>query len=299
MVSPSRIFCVGFAAHDFIFGLPTIPTEPTKHRATSFATAGGGNAATAAVAAVRLGAHTRLATRIGDDAIGAAMMAEFDAYGVDASPSRRMHGCVSPLSAILVDAAGERLIVNYVDPKLSNDPSWLGDLPGDVDAALGDVRWPEGSAHVLAQAKRRGLPAILDGDLPGCPPETLAAASLVAFSAGGLAKTVGVADIALGLEAAERMVEGVVMATDGARGVYWREDGRLRHQPAFSVVAVDTLGAGDVFHGALAVALAERMSLEQAARFACAAAGLKTTRFGGRAGAPSRGEVEALLRSCA
>ena len=60
---------------------------------------------------------------------------------------------------------------------------------------------------------------------------------------------------------------------------------------------VDTLAAGDVFHGAFALALLEGRGIEGAARFACAAASLKCTRFGGRLGCPSRAEVDALLAS--
>lgn len=297
MSAPVRphVLCVGFAAHDFVFSLDRMPDAATKYRATGFRSVGGGNAATAAVAAARLGARAQLVTRLGDDAIGESMLAEFSAYGVDAALSRRFAGCVSPVSAVLVDGAGERMIVNYVDPALPVATEWLPEIPDGVGAVLGDVRWPEGSAAMLAKAKARGLPAILDGDLPGCSPELLASATLVAFSAGGLARTTGEGAIEAGLRRAATMCEAQAMATDGANGVFWLEGGRLAHCPAFAVRAVDTLGAGDVFHGALAVALAEGRMLAAAARFASAAAAIKVTRFGGRAGAPTRGEVEAML----
>ena len=70
----------------------------------------------------------------------------------------------------------------------------------------------------------------------------------------------------------------------------------MRHLPAFPVKPVDTLGAGDVFHGALALGLAEGLEIEAALRLAAAAAALKCTRSGGRAGTPSRSEVDAFLR---
>lgn len=291
----ARLLCVGFAAHDFVFSVARMPVEPTKHRATGFRSIGGGNAATAAVAAARLGGEVRLLTRLGEDDIGALMLAEFAREGVDATGSRRFPGATSPVSAVLVDGAGERMIVNHVDPALPASPDWLPDLPDDVDAVLGDVRWPEGSARLLAQAKARGLPAILDGDLPGCEADLLRSASLVAFSAPGLSRTTGCADIESGLRRAATMTDAAVMATAGADGVSWLEGDRLVHLPAFLVTAVDTLGAGDVFHGALALALGEGQTLREAARFASAAAALKTTRFGGRAGAPSRAETAALL----
>jgi sugar/nucleoside kinase (ribokinase family) len=67
------------------------------------------------------------------------------------------------------------------------------------------------------------------------------------------------------------------------------------HLPAFPVVAVETLGAGDTFHGAYALALAEGVGVAEALRFAAAAAALRCTRSGGRAALPSRAEVMALL----
>jgi sulfofructose kinase len=75
------------------------------------------------------------------------------------------------------------------------------------------------------------------------------------------------------------------------------ENGRRAHEPAFPVTVVDTLGAGDVWHGALALALGEGQGARAAIRFASAVAALKCTRFGGRTGTPTRAEAEAFLRS--
>jgi sulfofructose kinase len=86
-----------------------------------------------------------------------------------------------------------------------------------------------------------------------------------------------------------------VAVTDGPRDVLWRDGENLRQSQVFAVVAVDTLGAGDVFHGAFALALAEGRDERAAMRFAAAAAGLKCTRLGGSAAAPFRAEVESLL----
>jgi sulfofructose kinase len=84
--------------------------------------------------------------------------------------------------------------------------------------------------------------------------------------------------------------------TCGEQGVYWWQDGVIHHRPAYRVEVVDTLAAGDVFHGALALALAERQPIERAVRFASAAAALKCTRFGGREGIPDRATVERFMR---
>ena len=95
--------------------------------------------------------------------------------------------------------------------------------------------------------------------------------------------------------ASPRETDAWVGVTLGADGFLWRDGATEHRAPAPAVKAIDTLGAGDVWHGAFTLALAERMPVGAAARFANAAAAIKCTRFGGRGGAPRRDEVEALL----
>jgi sulfofructose kinase len=113
----------------------------------------------------------------------------------------------------------------------------------------------------------------------------------------GLALATGVDDPGAALGAVARMVSGFVGVTLGAEGYLYRERQRERHLPAPAVSPVDTLAAGDVWHAAFTLALAEGKEVDAAARFDNAAAALKCTRFGGRSGAPARAEVDALLDS--
>lgn len=289
------VLCVGIATLDHVYALAEMPRRATKYRATDFRAVGGGIAATAAVAVARLGGRAQLVTRLGDDSIGDAILGELAAYGVDCALSNRFAGRSSSISAVLIDAAGERLIVNYLDPALPLEAAWTPDIPPHTRVVLADTRWPRGAAAMLGKAKRAGALAILDGDAPGCDLEMLRAASLVAFSAECLADVAPAADVGASLARAEEICGASVLVTDGGRGAWWREAGALRHMPAFQVEAVDTLGAGDVFHGALALALGEGRSMDEAVRFASAAAAIKVSRFGGRAGAPTRAETDAFL----
>ena len=86
-----------------------------------------------------------------------------------------------------------------------------------------------------------------------------------------------------------------VAVTAGGDGVLWLDNHMLCHQPAYPVDAVDTLGAGDVFHGGFALALAEGRTAAQACRFAAAAAAVKCGRHGTRAGYPTRADIETLI----
>jgi sulfofructose kinase len=258
---------------------------------------GGGPAATAAVAVARLGGRVVLASRVGEDAAADMIIAELQAYDVDCTLVRRCPGCASSVSAVLVDAGGERMIVNHLDAALPSDPDWLpAPWVTGADVVLADTRWPEGALAALFEARAAGLPGVLDADRPiPADGELLRAASHVAFSADALADYSGIAEPARALEEVGRSLPGWCAVTAGAEGVYTLEKGELRRFPAFAVPVVDTLGAGDVWHGAFALALAEGSGEVAAVRFASAAAALKVQRPGGRAGVPTRVELDAFL----
>lgn len=293
----AQVLCVGHAVQDFVFQVQEMPTQPTKHRANGFETIGGGPAATAAVAIARLGGRAQLVARVGTDAIGDIVLAELEAYGVDCSLVHRLQGRTSSLSAVLVDSLGERLIVNYLDPGMEPRPDGLPQhLPGAISAVLADTRWPEAALQLLRLARTEQLPAILDGDLPmPADSELVKIATDVAFSAGGLAEYTGKSDPEDGLREAARRTDAKLCVTLGARGTLYFEDGGVKGVDGFDVDVADTLGAGDVWHGAFALARAERLSRRDAILFANAAAAIKVQNGRGRAGAPTRAEVDVLV----
>jgi sulfofructose kinase len=296
----TRILCLGMSALDAIYRVPSIPVRPTKVLATDFAESGGGMAANASVAVARLGGQAHYWGRVGNDQLGARILAELLAEGVAVDGVRQISGCVSPSAAILVAAVGERLVCAYNDPRLPGDASWLNldTVPG-FDAVLADVRWPEGAAAVLDAARNAGRPAVLDGDVG--PTDSLidlaARATHAIFSEPGLAQINGAGEPGANLARIAAGLPGVVGVTLGEDGFLWREAGTERRVPAYRIVAVDTLAAGDVWHGAFTLALGEGREIEAASRFANAAAAIKCSRFGGRQGAPKRSEVFDLLES--
>jgi sugar/nucleoside kinase (ribokinase family) len=116
------------------------------------------------------------------------------------------------------------------------------------------------------------------------------------FSSEPLQETAGILDDGGALQKIAKLTPSFLAGTRGPRGTIWLDEkGELQETPAFPVHTVDTLGAGDVFHGAFALAVTEKQELRQALRFASAAAALKCTRFGGAFAAPQRAEVEELL----
>ena len=160
------VLCVGHAVQDFVFTVPELPQHAQKYRATRFESVGGGPAATAAVAVARLGGRVMLAARVGEDAAADMIIAELQAYDVDCTLVRHCPGCASSVSAVLVDARGERMIVNHLDAALPADPEWLpapwvtGADVVRVDSlhlrqiALGDrAQAPHPLAHSAARGK--------------------------------------------------------------------------------------------------------------------------------------------------
>jgi sulfofructose kinase len=291
------VLLAGSAVVDFVFRVPVLPARAEKYRSEDAAIVGGGCAANAAVAVARLGGRAVLAAPVGDDPVGGMILAGLAAEGVDCGPTRPAPGRISSFSAICIDPAGERQIVNYRDPALFGAAPGLAErLPARFDAALADTRWPAGALAVLAAAKALGVPGVLDAEAPVAPASAaLALASHVAFSSQGIRDFTGEADLLEGLARAGADLPGFVAVTDGAAGVWHMAPGGPVHSPAFPVAAVDTLGAGDVWHGAFALALARGESEGRAIRFANAVAAIKVTRPGGRTGTPTAAEVEGFL----
>jgi sulfofructose kinase len=286
------------SALDAIYRVPAIPATPTKVLATGYTECGGGMAANASVAVARLGGQASYWGRVGADTLGTRILDQLSAEGVDVAGVRRIAGCVSPSAAILVADDGERLVCAYNDPKLDPDASWLPlEQVPTFDAVLADVRWPAGAAAVLDAATAARKPAVFDGDIG--PRDALLdlarRASHVVFSEPGLAQVAGTSTPGEGLAWLAQSVRGIVGVTLGPEGFLWRDRGQERRMPATKIAAVDTLAAGDVWHGAFTLALGERRDVADAARFANTAAAIKCTRAGGRLGAPTRAEVAARL----
>jgi sulfofructose kinase len=290
-----NLLVVGAAVMDCVYTLDELPAAAEKYRAKSLALRGGGTAATAAVTARRLGIGVALAARVGDDVFGAAIVDELEMEGVDCKLVRRYPGKRSSVSAVMIDGNGERMLVNFKDPGIDNGTSWLPQkLPPEIDGILGDHHWAAGTEHFFRLAREAGKPAILDADRQTST-QILASATHIGFSARGLREQSGMENLPEALAWRQTQAPGWLAVTDGANGAWFTENGSLAHEPALSVPVVDTNGAGDVWHGALAVALLEGQEPRKAVRFANAAASIKCSRLGGRSAIPTRSEVSAFL----
>jgi sulfofructose kinase len=295
-----RILCIGMPVRDLTFRIQELPERGFKVNASHFEEICGGNALNAAIGIVRLGGRASICGPMGDarEASAKYIFEKLAHEGVDTKHVVHMPGLVTPISNIMIDPSGERTIVTFRDPQL-----WkvrlpdAGELLEDCSAILAENRCAEFCTDLCAEARRRGIPVIIDVDRAMSLREgLLTASSHLVFSSEALQATAGIPDDAEALKKIAKLTPSFLAGTRGAQGTLWLDEQRnLRQTPAFPVHTVDTLGAGDVFHGAFALAITEKQDIPDALRFASAAAALKCTRFGGAFAAPQRAEVEELL----
>lgn len=295
------IVCAGMAVIDHVYRLAALPVSGSKTGAKDFFSVLGGCAANAAIAVSRLGGRARAVSPLGGpagrDLTGDNILAKLRGEKIDVAHVVRVDGAVSSRSSIFIDDEGERTIVSYRDPELERarprDP--VAAIEG-ADGVLADNRFAEFVLPVVRTAAAQGKIVVVDGDKTmGLADELLTLPTHIVFSADGLRATAQTDDLVTALTFVSGHTPALVAVTQGARDMLWLERGALRRLPAFRIDAVDTLGAGDVFHGAFALALAEGRDVVTSMRFAAAAAAIKCSRIGGGNAAPGLSEVEEFL----
>lgn len=294
---PPLVIVLGSVVVDHAWVVDDIPARPTKSTARGYSMGVGGLAANAAIAVARLGGRVAFWGRVGDDANGPAVAAALAAEGIDISGLRRCPGGRTAVSAVLVDLAGERATISFRGEGLDPDPAWLPlDRLAEAAVLLCDPRWPQAAALALAEARDRRLPSVMDAERS----QTRILHQLVPLVDHAIFSEPGLQNFAAGARPAEALARALAMGTRvvaavtrGENGVLWLPAGQAapRTTPAFKVDARNTTGAGDVFHGAYALAIAEGQGTEAAMRFAAAAGALRA-----EAGiTPNRAQVQALL----
>jgi len=295
-----RVLCVGIAVEDLVFRVPSALVPGHKNFASSQTVAVGGPAASAASAIAGLGGASSLVAPLGDDAAGAVIVRGLVEAGVDASNIVTLAGAATPISTVVVDADGERTIVNQCEDMILMTDFPLGiDAMRDFDCVLVDVRWQTGAVRALELASESSIPTVVDIDATdrAVDPRILRLGGHLVFSRHTLEAFTRTADAREGLAAVADQTPAVVAVTLGAGGALVSEDGKVIEVPSFPVDVVDTLGAGDIFHGSYALGVADGLSATVAARRASAAAAIACSRPTGTRRFPTAEEVDALLES--
>lgn len=294
-----HVICLGLSALDQVWRVDRLfAGRSEKIKAVGYGALGGGMAANASVAIARLGASVAFWGRAGNDAAGHEMKSAFMAEGVDVENFRLFADGRSSVSGIIVDSSGERQIVNFrgLFPEAAD---WLPlEAVARASSVLADPRWVEGAATLFREARARGIPTVLDGDMADAEvfERLLPLTDHAIFSEPALKSFAGSAEDK-SLAALARFGCRVIAVTRGERGVSWYENGRSHLQSAYAVEVVDTTGAGDVFHGAYALAIGVGLDVRAAMAFSAATAAMKCRHTGGRNGIPDINECLAFMRT--
>jgi ribokinase len=304
MAKPS-VLVIGSSNTDLIIKAARIPKPGETILGGEFARAAGGKGANQAVAAARAGGAVTFIARVGRDANGEQAVAGFAADGINVKHVARDPTCSSGVALILVDENGENSIAvaSGANDKLSPADVRQAkaafrrariallqlETPLPTVAAAMELAAAHGVRVVLNPAPARALPARLLKRIYLLTPNESEAELLTGVAITNESSAARAADKLLA-----RSVQNVII-TMGARGAFVAAKNLRELIPGFKVKAVDATGAGDVFNGALVVALAEGRSLLESARFACAAAAISVTRLGAQPAAPTRQEIETVL----
>ena len=296
---------IGSSNTDLIIRVPRIPKAGETLLGGEFMTAAGGKGANQAVGAARSGGKAALIARVGADAFGDRAINGLRRDGVDVACVFRDKRAASGVALIFVASDGENSIAVAGGANARLSPADAGKAARVIRAAallVAQLETPLATVIAAALvAVKAGVPVILNpAPARGLPNRLLKLISILTpnETEAELLTGVKVTDAAAAARACAKLrSRGVrtVILTLGARGAYLADAGGEQLVPGFKVKAVDSTAAGDIFNGALSVALAERKTLRDAVRFANAAAALSVTRLGAQPSAPTRAEIERFL----
>jgi len=300
-----RLVVVGSSNTDMIVKLARLPRPGETLLGGKFITAAGGKGANQAVGAARAGGAVTFVARVGRDLFGEEALQGFVREGIDINLVARDPSHPSGVALIFVAQDGENSIAVAGGANGSLSPADIRRARSAIakaDVLLMQLETPLVTvAAAAAWAAARGVRVILNpAPAQPLPDSLLRRVSLLTpnETEAELLTGVRVKDERSAARAAACLRAkgvGTVIITLGAQGAWVADAAGQQRVPGFKVKAVDTTAAGDIFNGALAVALGEGRPLATAVRFANAAAALSVTKLGAQPSAPSRRAIEQLL----
>jgi sugar/nucleoside kinase (ribokinase family) len=295
---PFDVVGMGLNSVDFLCVVPEFPTLNSKMEMLQFSKQGGGQVATAMVALSRWGVKAKYIGKIGGDELGEFSIRSIHQEGVDVCSVINEPDATNQFATIIVDrSTGERTILwnrdnrlMYREGELRKEEICSGKLlhldGHDIRAAIQSASW----------AKEEGIPTVVDLDkVEPLTPELIKKIDFVITSARFPALLTGISDREKALLEMRRQVPGFLCATLGREGAIALVEGEIQYVEGFEVNAVDTTGAGDVFHAGFIYGLLQNWEMREILRFANGAAAIKCGELGGRKGIPTLEEIHKFL----
>lgn len=290
------ILIVGSSNTDMVIQTDHLPAPGETILGGTFFMAAGGKGANQAVAAARLGGAVTFICKLGNDMFGNEAKTLFEQEGINTAHLLTDAALPSGIALIMVDKQAENVIAVASGANAALTPGDLQHIDALLESAsivLMQLEIPLKTVQFIAgKAFQKSIPVILN-PAPACvlPDELLSCISIITPNETEAEMLTGikVTDIASAQAAAEKLhSKGIqtVIITMGSNGAVVFQDGIFTHIPTTAVKAIDTTAAGDVFNGALAVALSQGKMVHEAAAFACKAASISVTRLGAQTSAP-------------
>jgi ribokinase len=303
--SKKKITVIGSSNVDFIMTMDHLPAVGESVSADSYMQTFGGKGANQAVGAARAGGDVSFVNCVGDDLLSQRMLENFKEAGIDTRYVWQEKGSSSGVALIMIGQAGSNYlsVIPGANGRITPERvESVADLIRESGILLLQYEIPgESNARVLKLAQEAEVPVMwnfapakeIDRKLFELTTILVVNETEAAFLLGTEEEQFTPEQMVMRLRA---LGPETVVITLGAEGVTAGDGEGLYQLPAFAVEAVDTTAAGDVYCGALAVALSEGKSLEEALRFASAAGALSVTKIGAQPSAPSRREIEEFLK---
>jgi sulfofructose kinase len=296
-ISQVDVVGVGLNATDTLIFVSGFPTSGSKVEVRELKLLPGGQVATAMAACQRWGLRTRYVGKLGDDLAAKMHLAEFAAAGVETQITT-VSNCASAQSFILVDAHGERTVLWQRDDRLALQPKELNrDCVANARALLIDGRDTAAATKAAEWARGARVPVIADLDeVYACIEPLLENVDYLIVSRDFPGKLTGKANLRESLASLQRRFGNCLSAaTLGTDGVLAWDGSQFCYSAAYRVPAVDTTGAGDIFHAGFIYGLLQNWPVQRKLDFACAAAALNCMATGARGKIESVEKIESLM----
>lgn len=289
-----KILCVGHSAYDITYLLPNFPIENRKYKAEDRIMVSGGPAGNASYLLGKYGEQVSYITTLGNDVYGREILHDLNEIGVDTKNIVIRDEFVTPCSIIIANGSnGSRTIINYreerkvdgVEFQYENKPEIILFDGHELELAIQAVeRFPEAVKVLDAGTYKEGTRVL------GAIVDYLVCSEDFARDYCGLEK-IEEKDFEYVLNKLKELNKNTVIVTLGERGSIMERDGKVERFKAFKAKAVDTTGAGDIFHGAFVYGLSNNFSIEKNIEFASACASLSVEKLGGRNSIPEIKDV--------
>ncbi|AOP80268.1 ribokinase [Enterobacter hormaechei] len=305
MKTAGNLVVLGSINADHILNLEMFPTPGETVTGNQYQVAFGGKGANQAVAAGRSGANIAFIACTGDDDTGERVRKQLASDNIDIAPVSVVAGESTGVALIFVNAEGENVIGIHAGANAALTTERVEAQRGIIagaEALLMQLESPVESVLAAAKIAHENHTSVVLNPAPArvLSDELLALVDIITPNETEAEKLTGIRvenddDAARAALALHEKGIGTVIITLGSRGVWASVNGEGRRVPGFKVKAIDTIAAGDTFNGALVTALLEGKAMDDAIRFAHAAAAIAVTRKGAQPSVPWRKEIDEFL----